>query len=275
LTNLAEVTAFATALLFGNAAACLAAESFAIIVEIESPLASPLPLQGYLRQTNGAGPSPAVVLLHGCDGNWEQLDERWGKRIASWGFVTLTVDSFGPRGIKTNCGSAPDGLALDAFRALNFLVREPFVDPDRVAVVGFAQGGGLVLTSVEHGAVEQTSPNKFHAAVAFYPPCRKFNGDMTVPTLILIGERDDWTEACRNMVDGRDDWGLSRQKGKGAPVRLIVYPGAYHAFDVPNLNTSTPLPGHHREFNQSATDQSIVAVREFLDATIGGGEPTR
>jgi dienelactone hydrolase len=272
LTNLAEVTAFATALLFGNAAASLAAESSAIIVEIESPLASPLPLQGYLRQTNSAGASPAVVLLHGCDGNWEQLDQGWGKRIASWGFVTLTVDSFGPRGIKTNCGSAPDGLALDAFRTLNFLVREPFVDPDRVAVVGFAQGGGLVLTSVEHGAVEQTSPNKFHAAVAFYPPCRKFSGDMTVPTLILIGERDDWTEACRNMVDGRDEWGLSRQKGKGAPVRLVVYPDAYHAFDVPNLNTSTPLPGHHREFNQSATDQSIIAVREFLDTTIGGGE---
>ncbi|HEX9470507.1 MAG TPA: hypothetical protein VF957_13290 [Bradyrhizobium sp.] len=93
---------------------------------------------------------------------------------------------------------------------------------------------------------------------------------MTVPMLILIGERDDWTEACRDMVDGRDDWGLSRQKGEGAPVRLVVYPDAYHAFDVPNPKTSTPLSGHRREFNQSATDQSIVAVREFLDATIGG-----
>src|SRR6202022_2877080 len=80
LTNLAKVTAFATALLFGNAAACLAAESSAIIVEIESPLSSPLPLQGYLRQTNSAGPSPAAVLLHGCDGNWEQLAKGWGKR---------------------------------------------------------------------------------------------------------------------------------------------------------------------------------------------------
>ncbi|HEX9470506.1 MAG TPA: acetylxylan esterase [Bradyrhizobium sp.] len=66
--------------------------------------------------------------------------------------MTLTVDSFGPRGIKTNCGSAPDDLALDAYRALDFLVREPFVDPARVAVLGFAQGGGLVLISVEHGA---------------------------------------------------------------------------------------------------------------------------
>jgi dienelactone hydrolase len=270
LTNLAKVTALAAAFLFGNAVACLAAEQSAIVVEIESPLASPLPLQGYLRQTNSAGPSPAVVLLHSCDGNWERLDERWGKRIASWGFVTLTVDSFGPRGITSTCGVASNDLTMDAYRALNFLVREPFVDPARVAVVGFAQGGGLVLISVEHGAIEQTSPNKFHAAVAFYPPCRRFSGDMTVPTLILIGERDDWTEACRDMLDGRDDWGLSRQKREGAPVRLVVYPEAYHAFDVPDQNTSTPLRRHHREFNQSATDQSIVAVREFLDATIGG-----
>ena len=37
---------------------------------------------------------------------------------------------------------------------------------------------------------------------------------MTVPTLILIGELDDWTpaEECRNMVDGRDGWGISRQE---------------------------------------------------------------
>ena len=71
--------------------------------------------------------------------------------------------------------------------------------------------------SVEHGSIEQASPNKFRAAVAFYPPCRGFKGDMTVPTLILIGERDDVTpaEECRKMVDGRDGWGISRQKDQG------------------------------------------------------------
>jgi len=38
---------------------------------------------------------------------------------------------------------------------------------------------------------------------------------MTVPTLILIGESDDWTpaEACRKLVDGQDDLGMTRQKG--------------------------------------------------------------
>jgi dienelactone hydrolase len=91
---------------------------------------------------------------------------------------------------------------------------------------------------------------------------------MTAPTLILIGELDDWTpaEECRKMVNGRDDWGISRQE-RGAPVKLIVFPGAYHAVDAPD--PKDPIKAHHLEFNQSATDQSSEALREFLDATIG------
>jgi len=271
VTNLAKTAAFVTALLSGSAAGCLAAESPPVVVEIESPLASPHPLQGYLRQPGNAGSSPAVVLLHSCNGNWARLDERWGRRIASWGFVTLAVDSFGPRGIKSCGDGAANDRVMDAYRALNFLVRAPFVDPARVAVLGFAQGGQMALMSVEHGAIEQTSPNKFRAAIAFYPPCHWSRGDMTVPTLILIGERDDVNPAagCRDMVDGRDDMGISRRPTEGVPIKLIVYPGAYHAFDAPNPKNPADLAGHHHEFNQSATDQSITALHEFLDATIG------
>jgi dienelactone hydrolase len=280
LTKLAKVAAFVAAFLVGNAAECHAAQSepSATIVEFENPLASPQPLQGFLRQTNRPGPSPAVVLLHGCNGNWLRLDERWAKRIASWGYVTLTVDSFGPRGLKNTCGSgAPVDLAFDAYRALKFLVRQSFVDPARVAALGFSQGGWLALTSVEHGAIEHMSQDKFRAAIAFYPRCLGFKGNMTVPTLVLIGELDDWTPAgeCRNMVDGRDDWGISRRKGEGVATRLVVYPGAYHAFDASSLQTPLQYFGHHLEFNQSAMDQSIDAVREFLHATIGGKEQTK
>ena len=274
MKNLTAI-ALVAAVLIGNATACAAAgaESSGRVVEFETPLASPLPLQGYLRQTNSAGPSPAVILLHSCNGNWRRLDERWGRRIASWGYATLTVDSFGPRGINNTCGGdGPVDMALDAYRALNYLVREPFVDAARVAVLGFSQGGWLALTSVERGAVEQAAQNKFRSAIAFYPRCVAFKGNMTVPTLILIGEADDWTPAaaCRNMVAGLDDMGISRQKSDGVPVRLIVYPGAYHAFDAPNARTPVQLLGHHLEFNQAASDQAMDAVREFLDATIGG-----
>ena len=278
MTQLAKIAALCAAISTAGIVQCLAADKPPIVVEIESPLASSHPLQGYLRQPGGAGPSPAVVLLHGCNGNWARIDERWGKRIASWGYTALTVDSFGPRGLKT-CGDNPPNdlvqdLALDGYRALNFLAHDPLIDPARVAVLGFSNGGRLALMSVEHGPLEQASPNKFRAAVAFYPHCGQFKGNMTVPTLILIGERDDLTpaEECRKMVDGRDGWGISRQKDQGAPIKLIVYPGAYHGFDAPNLTTPVKLLGHHLEFNQSATDQSIVALREFLDATIGRRE---
>jgi len=271
----ANAAVLVATLLSATAIGCVAAVSqgSGMIVEFESPLAAARPLQGLLHQPSSAGRSPAVVLLHSCNGNWQRLDERWGRLIASWGYVTLTVDSFGSRGLKNTCSSsgAPASLISDPYRALNFLVQQPTVDPARVAAVGFSQGGWLALTSVEHGIFEQAAKNKFRAAIAFYPPCLGFKDNMTVPTLVLVGELDDWTlaEECRNMVDGRDDYGISRQKGQGVPIKLVVYPGAHHAFDAVNLTTPISLLGHHLEFNQQATDQSIGAVREFLDATIG------
>ena len=66
------------------------------------------------------------------------------------------------------------------------------------------------------------------------------------------------------MVEGRDDWGISRQKGKGVPIELIVFPGAYHAFDAPSSRRRSSCSGHHLEFNQAATDQAIDALHEFL-----------
>lgn len=273
MAKFCKAVALAAAFLTGYAAGCAAAEVDAgTVVEFENPLASPLPLQGYLRQTNAAGSAPAVVLLHSCNGNWRRLDERWGKLISSWGYVTLTVDSFGPRGLKNTCGSnAPVPLAFDAYRALSFLAQQPSVDPARVAMLGFSQGGWLALSSVERGPIERIAKNKFQAAIAFYPPCLGFKDNMTVPTLVLIGELDDWARAseCRNLVGGRDDYGISRIKGDGVPIKLIVYPGAYHSFDAPGLKTPVQFLGHHLEFNQAAADQSIAAVREFLDATIG------
>lgn len=91
---------------------------------------------------------------------------------------------------------------------------------------------------------------------------------MTVPTLILIGESDDWTpaEACRKLVDGQDDLGMTRQKGDSLPIQLMVYPNAYHGFDLPSLRKPINYFGHHVEFNKTAADQTSDALREFLRA---------
>jgi dienelactone hydrolase len=266
------VALLAGLLLTGSSAA--APDSGPAIVEIESPLSRTQALEGLLRRPTGPGPFPAVVLLHSCNGNWQRLDERWGTQIAPWGYVTLTVDSFGPRGIEETCGNGtPADMAFDAYRALDFLVRQHAVDPDRVAVLGFSQGGWLALSSVEQGVVEHSSANKFRAAVAFYPNCRAIQGNLTVPALIMVGELDDWTsaEGCRRLAEGGDDYGVARRR-EGAPIKLIVYPGAYHAFDSPALKTPKALFGYRLEYNQAAAEQSTVALHAFLDTMLRAKE---
>lgn len=241
---------------------------------VQIPL-NPLPfiLKGYLRRPAGAGPFPAVVLLPACNKLVKPVDQNWGEKISSWGYVTLTLDSFNSRALGDTCfHPAPTEVDFDAYRGLNFLNQQKFVDAKRAFVVGF--GGSLAFRAVERGGIEQEAKHKFRAAALFYPPCGSSKGIMTIPTLILVGERDDWTpvDACRKLADGQDDMGISRQKGEGAAVQLAVIPGAYHAFDLPAIQALTQVMGHHLEFNKIATDQSSDALREFLHSMVGERE---
>jgi dienelactone hydrolase len=272
---LTKITAFLVAICISHSTPVYAEQRSAPAPEIVQISVSPLPfdLQGLLRRPEGAGRPPAVVLLPTCsiNGSAKALDEHWAAKISSWGYVTLTIDSFGPRGIKNCDRPSYSDMALDAYRGLDFLVQKRFIDPKRAAVVGFAAGAWQTLSAVERGEIEQASKSKFRAAAAFYPRCRDFKGIMTVPALILIGERDEFAgvDSCRKMAAGEDDIGISRQKGEGAAIRLITYPEAYFGFDRPTLETAIWYRGHRIEFNRSATDQASEALREFLDSNLG------
>jgi len=63
-----------------------AAPAEVVWFDSQSFSSAPLTLRGYLRRPHGrGGPFPAVVLLHGCNGFPQQLDQSWGVRIAAWG----------------------------------------------------------------------------------------------------------------------------------------------------------------------------------------------
>lgn len=230
-------------------------------------------LAGRLSKPSGAGPFPAIVLLHGCGGIQPKRDHRWAERLTGWGYVTLQVDSFRPRGLANVCTYSGKEAAQvvekrvgDAYDAKRYLAGLPFVDRSRMAVLGWSQGG---LTTLQ--ALYKRKADPFRAAVAFYPSCRRTLTDLNAPLLILIGEADDWTPADRCVAM------LPKEKAS-AGVTLKVYPGAFHGFDTAGANASVRgSRGTHRiAHDPNAEADAILRVRDFFEKHLkaGGTEMT-
>ena len=230
--------------------------------------AGSLRLLGYLARPRGpgAGPFPAVVVLHHCAG-FDDLVVSWADRLSFWGYVALAVDSFGPRRVPRNC-TARTYQAVDSSSAVKFLAQQEFVDSSRFAGLGFSQGGMAALRNAEQDSTFGKSHSDTFRA-AFYLDCGGISGIMSVPTLVLVGDLDDWTpaKACQAMAKRRGDIGISRAKGDRSMVSLVIYPGVYHSFNAPVLRSVTPgarVMGHWLEYNAAAENDSIAKVREFF-----------
>jgi dienelactone hydrolase len=157
----------------------------------------------------------------------------------------------------------PDRRA-DALGALVYLSKLPDVAEDRIALVGYSQGGivGLQVASMQPQDIFDMPPSlHFRAAVNFYPLCRLASDPFTVPSLILIGSADDWTPSkdCERLA--------ARQKG--APVKLIVYPGASHGFDNPAHGEGKREYGHLSKYDSDAAAKSEAEVDTFLQIALG------
>ena len=223
-------------------------------------------IQGYLAKPDGAGPFPAVIGLHGCAGMHDTTKRRLVDELVARGYVILLVDSFATRGIDQACTSGGSinfsNRRQDAYGALVFLARQTFVDPHRVAAVGFSQGAWVTLSVAEPNSFEQFVPEgnfRFRAAAAFYPLCKAAGARPGIPTLILIGALDDWTPAA-DCSDKIASWG-----NDGPPIELIVYPGAYHGFYYAYLQPGRTMFDHWLEYNGEAADNADHRLREFLD----------
>ena len=57
---------------------------------------------GSLILPQGKPPFPAVLVMHGCNGVSPNT-RVWARRLASWGYAALIIDSFSNRGLKQVC----------------------------------------------------------------------------------------------------------------------------------------------------------------------------
>ena len=199
---------------------------------------APQEISATLVRPAGEGPFPAVVQLHGC-GGLEAQSYRWARWLVEHGYVALVVDSFGPRGLKGDCRSDPDDPPIsarldDAFGALRYLQSLPSVRADRIAAIGWSQGGVYAIAVINGPSLERAKKRGvdlpavgFAAGIGVYPDCISLVPELVIrPLLVLIGAADDWTPAakCEEMV--------TAMKSRGADTSFVVYPGAYHYFDV-------------------------------------------
>ncbi len=208
---------------------------------------------GKLTKPEGKGPFPAVILLHGLD-EMDKHYDAWAERLASWGYVTLQMDDFGPRG-KSSLSDPPSKRAKDICSAKSYLAGLTYVDPKRVGAVGWSRRGSSTLAALCTRFSSSQKEYPLRAVVAFYPYCFRSLANLEFPLLILIGELDDLSPVatCRERMP---------KKKTRHEVILKVYPGAYHGFDEEGVNTE--YMEHRIQCNPAAAADSIVQVKAFL-----------
>jgi dienelactone hydrolase len=275
--------------LFIQSAPVSAADNIPLGEDLTFP-ASPEPF-GYAKaskmfEPQGSGPFPALVMLPTCGGHLSRhVFDVWAKAALQRGYAVLVVDPLTPRGVTApgeNC-APPSKVSLwrirkDAIDAAAHLRKQPFVDHDRVGLLGLSQGAMAALgISASLYETPQGQP-AFRAIVANYPVC--FLGNLrisgrspvnlnfvpdekiTVPLLVEMGDLD--TEGPPQDCISR----LQAQKDKGAPVELVVYKNATHGWDIGSNFTKTAANGNRvvYRYNPKVTADSVEQALDFLDS---------
>ncbi len=110
--------------------------------------------------------------------------------------------------------------------------------------------------------------------MTFYPGCldlSKTRYKATVPLLMQLGDKDDWTPAnyCHRLA--------RMVESAGGAIEVDTYPGAYHGFDSPSGSVRTRSTSNtsgtrtvHVGRDPEAAEKSIVRVKAWFAAALKG-----
>jgi dipeptidyl aminopeptidase/acylaminoacyl peptidase len=215
-----------------------------------------------IRDGDAPGPRPLLLDIHGGPHNaWNGTADEvhlYHQELARRGWVVLLVN---PRGSDGYGEAFYDGVngawgvadAADLLEPIDALVAEGIADPARLAVTGYSYGGymtcwltghddrfvaavaggtvadlvsmagtcddGQFLSAYELGGPPWQDPKRY----ADMSPLSRV-ADVRTPTLLLHGA-DDLT--C--PAGQAQQWHTALRQ-QGVPTRLVLYPGASHAF---------------------------------------------
>jgi len=221
-------------------------------------------IRGFVSIPEGNGPFAAIIIAHGCFGV-EQNQFEWAQRLNAWGYVTVVVDSFSSRKVKSVCSDpelvSAETRAFDVFGAAAYLRNQAFVNPQKIGLIGFSHGGWTVLCATQKKFPKNAQEDPLQAAVAYYPWCPGFGlKETSTPLLVLMGKEDNWTplDRCESLQAGQGEEFENN-------MRLIAYDNAYHGFDDSSKKPGIEFDGHTIAFDSESAANSIFDTRKFLD----------
>jgi dienelactone hydrolase len=133
---------------------------------------------GWWLAVPGAGPRPAVIGLHRCDGLHARNELDAHERAMA--------ESLRERGYHV---LLPEACSVNLHGAIDWLAARADVDRARIVVLGWSHGGSTLLAALQHRIGPM--PLQARAAVAFSPDCSLYGRTQgsylpVAPLLILL-----------------------------------------------------------------------------------------
>ena len=217
-----------------------------------------------------------MVILHGSGGEWSGRGADHAEYLVQHGIGAFNVDTFVSRGLKKKDKyiqrlmkvNFPDQLS-DAFAALEILHTHPFVDSNRIGVMGYSMGGITTILAAFEEIAQNSSRSKirFSLHVPFYPPCIIQPGNCrgTGATIVgLWGEEDESTpkSRCEGLIKCLQDGGSS--------VKEIWYPDAAHGWNGKNPmkfyeNVPNFSPCRYTIHSDGSVFEAVAAMTSITD----------
>ncbi len=219
-------------------------------------------LQGFVAWDDALkGSRPGVLVVHEWWGHNEHARDQ-AKRLAAAGYVGFALDMFGKGKVTTHPKEAQgfmseakkDPAVISArFRAaLEELKKDPHVDREQLAAVGYCFGGSVVLDAARSGA-DLDAVVSFHGMLATEHPAEA--GRIRAPILVFTGVADPFVPMEQVAAFAQE------MKAAGAKLEMVAYPGVKHGFTNPNAGEAGM---DALEYNAEADKKSWAATLEFF-----------
>ncbi len=224
---------------------------------VSYPAADGTELHAYLTQPEGAGPFPAVLMVHewwGLNGEITEMADM----LAEEGYIVLAPDTYRgqttslmPRALYLRLNTPEAQIDSDVTTAFAYLAGLETVDTARIGLIGFCYGGGVVLRHAVANPQVAATINLYGDTILDPAGFGALLGSEAGPLLGIFGAED-----AQIPVSEVEDF-QTALAATAIDHTLTLYPGVGHAF----VNPATIADG-------GAAAEAWVQITGFFAQTL-------